>query len=95
MPTAGDYNCAVRLDSRWNLAAFAGWFACSAPGFLDIAAGRLDGARAIVWTTAFVVYAMAYALYLRTPDVAPPLQTRWLVALQAATDSRWSPPLWG
>ena len=74
----------MRLDSRWNLAAFAGWFACSAPGFLDIGAGRLDGARAILWTAAFVIFATAYAVYLRSPVVVPPRYWRWLVALQAA-----------
>jgi hypothetical protein len=37
----------VRVNGLFNVAALAGWIACSIPGVIDIGAGRLSATRAI------------------------------------------------
>lgn len=78
-----DTIAAVRVNGTFNVAAFAGWMACNVPGLIDLAVGRVTGARAMAWSAAFLVFGIAYAGYLRSPTVFRSPRALPLVVTQA------------
>lgn len=80
----------MQTDWRFKAAGFCAWLAIAAPAGADIYAGLLAGPAAMAWVAAFVVFGVAYALYLRPatadgPHRAQPLTTVAILMAAAMT----------
>lgn len=80
------YNSGVHAERGLNAAGYATWIVTGVPAMVDIAAGRLSGAPAMVWAAAFVAFGLCFSACIRPlgPTAAPRRMRLAMLLLQTA-----------